>query len=211
MRSRHRCSVPGTYTRSSPLGVVSAAMRPIEPSGKTIDRPTGSRVSGSSRVIVVPPWPSRRRSLVTRVPSVSASRPLWDRSAGSSRSTTIDKSSGSSRCRKLPLTDRIEPLAWARIAPHHTCSPHARSGETTIASRVSGSIRSTHPCGGGPEKAGRVPPRYHCPGSRSITMTCHLSSWRAVTWAVPEAASRRPMLDFWRRLPPHSTGHDERQ
>ena len=32
-----------------------------------------------------------------------------------------------------------------------------------------------------------------------------------VTLAVPLDASRRPVAVFWRRFPPHSTGHDDGQ
>ncbi|GEM_PF-6237342 len=32
-----------------------------------------------------------------------------------------------------------------------------------------------------------------------------------VTAAVPLDASRRPLAAFWRRFPPHSTGHDDGQ
>ncbi len=100
----------------------------------------------------------------------------------------------------------IEPLAWARIAPHHTCSPQGSSGEEASGCSDSPSIRWTHPNGGGPENAAMVPPRYHWPGSRRTTITFQRSLRTEVTAALPDAASRRPGADFCRRLPPHSTG-----
>ncbi len=105
----------------------------------------------------------------------------------------------------------MDPLAWARIAPHQTCSPHGRSGEVAIGSSVSGSIRSTQPKGGGPENAAIVPPRYHSPRSRPTTMTFHLSLRRKTARPAPATASNRPAVAFCRRFPPHSTGHVEGQ
>ena len=134
------------------MSTTSAAMRPIEPSGSTRGSPANSSEPGSRRVSVVPPWPSSRRSLVTMLPSRNASIPLWERSAGSRRSASTDRSSGSSLCIYEPLTLYTAPLAWTRIDPHHTWLPHGSRGEVATGSKVSGSApltlrsrRSTHP------------------------------------------------------------------
>ena len=62
-----------------------------------------------------------------------------------------------------------------------------------------------------PLKAAIVPPRYHCPGSRSMVITFQRPVFRKSTSALPEAASSRPARAFWRRFPPHSTGQADSQ
>ena len=80
-----------------------------------------------------------------------------------------------------PLIDMIDPLAWARIAPHQTWSPHGSSSDEASGSSVSGSIRCTQPNGGGPENAGIVPPTNHSPGLRRTIMTFQRPLWIVVT------------------------------
>ena len=65
----------------------------------TVEEARALANEAASRVTVVPPCPSRRKSLVIKLPSLRASNPLWERATGRTVSASTDKSCGLSRCR----------------------------------------------------------------------------------------------------------------